>query len=136
MPDSTYRHRLAIAQQFLTYIVRGHCGEAIDLLSDQVTYRAQGNNALSGLFVGRDAVARHVQQLIERTAGTYEAFKWDDWLIGEYHVVGLASVHALSNGKIYKGRTVTVLGFTVADEIESITVFFEDQNALDRFIGQ
>jgi hypothetical protein len=81
-------------------------------------------------------VARHLQQFVERTRGTYEAFKWDDWLIGEYHVVGLVSVHALSNGKIYKGRTVTVVGFNVADEIEGITVFFEDQNALDRFIGQ
>jgi hypothetical protein len=50
-------------------------------------------------------------------------------------VVGLSSIHARSHGRIYKGRTLTVVGFNVADEIEHLTVFFEDQNAMDRFIG-
>jgi ketosteroid isomerase-like protein len=133
MPDST--HRLARAQLFLTHIGRGDFLQAIDLLSENVTYRAQGNNALAGLFTGRDAVIRHLTELVERTKGTFEAFKWEDWLIGEHHVVGLSSVHAQSHGRIYKGRSLTVLGFNVAEEIEHITVFFEDQNAIDRFIG-
>jgi ketosteroid isomerase-like protein len=135
MPDSTHRARLASAQQFLTHIGRGDFAQAIDLLSEHVTYRAQGNNALAGLFTGRNAVTRHLTELVERTRGTFEAFKWDDWLIGEHHVVGLSSIHAQSQGRIYKGRSVTLLGFNVADEIEHITVFFEDQSALDRFIG-
>jgi ketosteroid isomerase-like protein len=133
MPD--YTHRMAAAQQFLTHIERGDYGPVLGLMSDQVTYRSQGNNALSGLFIGRDAVARHLQQLFERTRGTFEAFKWDDWLIGEHHAVGLASVHAQSNGRIYKGRTLTVVGFNMADEIDGVTVFMEDQSAMDRFIG-
>ncbi len=133
MPDST--HRLARAQLFLTHIGRGDFLQAIDLLSENVTYRAQGNNALAGLFTGRDAVIRHLTELVERTKGTFEAFKWEDWLIGEHHVVGLSSIHAQSHGRIYKGRSLTVLGFNVAEEIEHITVFFEDQNAIDRFIG-
>jgi hypothetical protein len=98
-------------------------------------YRAQGNNALAGLFTGRDAVIRHLTQLVERTKGTFEAFKWEDWLSGEHHVAGLSSIHARSHGMIYKGRSLTVLGFNVAGEIEHITVFFEDQGAIDRFIG-
>ncbi|MGA2302974.1 MAG: hypothetical protein ABSH29_02115 [Acidimicrobiales bacterium] len=133
MPDST--HRLARAQLFLTHIGRGDFLQAIDLLSENVTYRAQGNNALAGSFTGRDAVIRHLTELVERTKGTFEAFKWEDWLIGEHHVVGLSSIHAQSHGRIYKGRSLTVLGFNVAEEIEHITVFFEDQNAIDRFIG-
>jgi hypothetical protein len=135
MPDSTHHGRLAQAQLFLTHIGGGKLDQATDHLAAQVTYRAQGHNALAGVFVGRDAVARHLHEFVERTRGTYEAFKWDDWLQGEHHVVGLASVHAQSQGKIYKGRTVTVVRFNVADEIEGITVFFEDQEALDRFIG-
>jgi ketosteroid isomerase-like protein len=135
MPDSTHRDRLASAQQFLTHISRGDFAQATDLLSEDVTYRAEGNNALAGLFTGRDAVTRHLTQLVERTRGTFEAFKWEDWLIGEHHVVGLSSIHARSHGRIYKGRTLTVVGFNVADEIEHLTVFFEDQNAMDRFIG-
>jgi ketosteroid isomerase-like protein len=135
MPDSTHHDRLATAQQFMTHIGRGDLDQAMDHLAAQVTYRAQGHNALAGLFVGRDAVARHLHQLVELTRGTYEAFKWDDWLLGEHHVIGLAWVHAQSNGRIYKGRTVTVVRFNVADEIEGFTVFFEDQSAMDRFIG-
>jgi ketosteroid isomerase-like protein len=135
MPDSTRHERLATAQQFLTHIGGGALDQAMDHLAEQVTYRAQGNNALAGVFIGRDAVARHLHQFVERTRGTYEAFKWDDWLQGEHHVAGLASVHAQSEGRIYKGRTVTVVRFNVADEIEGITVFSEDQGALDRFIG-
>jgi len=135
VPDPPHRDRLATAQVFLTHIGRGDFAQAIDLLSENVTYRAQGTNALAGLFIGRDAVIRHLTDLVERTKGTFEAFKWDDWLIGEHHVAGLSSIHALSHGRSYKGRSVTVVGFNMADEIEHITVFFEDQGALDRFIG-
>jgi ketosteroid isomerase-like protein len=133
MPDPT--RRLSAAQEFLMHIGRGDFGQAINLLSEDVSYRAQGTNALAGLFSGRDAVIRHVGDLVALTRGTYETFKWDDWLVGDYHVVGLSSIHAQTAGKIYRGRTVTVLRFNVADEIEGITVFFEDQNAIDRFIG-
>jgi ketosteroid isomerase-like protein len=133
MPDSN--RRLTAAQEFLMHLGRGDFESAINLLSQDVSYRAQGNNALAGLFSGRDAVIRHVADLVALTRGTYETFKWDDWLVGEYHVAGLSSIHAQTVGKMYKGRTVTVLRFNVADEIEGITVFFEDQDAIDRFIG-
>ena len=135
MPDSTHGDRLALAKQYLIHTGRGDVAEAVGLLAEDVAYRAQGHNALAGLFTGRDAVTRHLAQLVERTRGTFEAFKWDDWLIGENHVVGLSSIHARSDGRIYKGRTVTVLRFNVADEIDGITVFFDDQSAIDRFIG-
>jgi hypothetical protein len=135
MPDSTHPDRLDKAQLFLTHIGRGDFIQAIDLLSENVTYRAQGNNALSGLFNGRDAVIRHLTELVERTKGTFEAFKWEDWMIGQHHVAGLSSIHAQSYGRIYKGRSCTVLGFTMADEIDHLTVYFEDQDAIDRFIG-
>jgi hypothetical protein len=135
MPDSTHADRLARAQQFLSHIGREDFVQAIGLLSENVMYRAQGNNALAGLFIGRDAVIRHLTQLIERTKGTFEAFKWEDWLIGEHHVAGLSSIHARSRGMFYKGHSLTVLGFNVGGEIEHITVFFEDQGAIDRYIG-
>ena len=124
-----------MAQQYLIHTGRGDVAEAVGLLAENVAYRAQGHNALAGLFTGRDAVTRHLAQLVERTRGTFEAFKWEDWLIGENHVVGLSSIHARSDGRIYKGRTVTVLRFNAADEIDGITVFFDDQSAIDRFIG-
>ena len=135
MPDSTHGDRLALAKQYLIHTGRGDVAEAVGLLAEDVAYRAQGHNALAGLFTGRDAVTRHLAQLVERTRGTFEAFKWEDWLIGENHVVGLSSIHARSDGRIYKGRTVTVLRFNGADEIDGITVFFDDQSAIDRFIG-
>ena len=100
-----------------------------------MTYRAQGNNALSGLFIGRDAVARHVQQLVERTKGPFEAFKWDDWLVGRILSGRPGVVHAQSTGRSTRVVRVTVVAFNVADEIDAITVFFEDPAGMDRFIG-
>jgi ketosteroid isomerase-like protein len=135
MSDSTHRSRLGITQEFLLHISRGNPGEVMPLMSENVVYRAEGHHALAGVFTGRDAVARHLMQLVERTKGTFETFKWEDWMVGERHVVGLASVHAQANGRIYRGRTLTLVTFNVADQIEGMTVFFENPGAMDRFIG-
>ena len=135
MSDSTRHYRVAIAQEFLRHIGHGDPGQAIELLSPNVTYRTEGNNALAGLFTGRDAVVGHLMAVVERTKGTYETFKWEDWMVGEHNVVGLGVVHAQANGKIFRGRTLTLVAFNVSDEIEGITVFFEDPSGIDRFIG-
>jgi ketosteroid isomerase-like protein len=135
MPDPQRHARVVAAQEFLTHIGRGDLGEAIELLAENVTYRAQGHSAMGGLFQGRDEVARHIRQFVEFTRGTFEAFKWEDWMVGEYHVVGLSDIQAQANGRKYRGRSLTLVTFNSAEKIDAVTVFFEDQDALDRFIG-
>jgi ketosteroid isomerase-like protein len=135
MPDQHRHARVVAAQEFLTHIGRGDLGRAVELLSANVTYRAQGHHAMAGTFHGPDEVARHISQFVERTRGTFETFKWEDWLVGEHNVMGLSDIHAQAEGRKYRGRTLTLVSFDSADKIDAVTVFFEDQDALNRFIG-
>jgi len=107
----------------------------VALLSDHISYRSNGNHALAGTFTGRDEVAAHLRELFERTRGTFEAAKFEDWLVGEHHVAAVTTIHAQQHGRRYSGRQVTVLGFDTDDRIDRATVFFEDQGAMDRFMG-
>jgi len=135
MPDSTHTLRLDTAKEFLRHVGHSDASQAIDLLSERVTYRVQGHNALAGVFVGRDEIVAHLAQVMHMTMGTFEAYKWEDWMVGEHHVAGLADFHAQTEQRKVRGREVIVVGFDVADKIDAITVFFDDQAAMDRFIG-
>jgi hypothetical protein len=136
MPDSTETSRLAIAKEFLRHIGHSNASHAIGLLSERVTYRVQGDNALAGVFAGRDEIVAHLTQVMQKTMGTFEAYKWEDWMVGEHHVAGLADFHAQTEQRRVRGREVVVVGFDVADKIDAITVFFDDQAAMDRFVGR
>jgi ketosteroid isomerase-like protein len=127
--------RLKTAQAFLSHMGHGDVGMAADLLAENVTYRAPGKNALAGLFTGPDEVVQHLTRLAEKTKGTFDAFKWDDWLVSELHVAGLTTVHAQFDHRRYQGHHVIIVSFNAAEKIAGITVFFEDQGAIDRFIG-
>jgi len=135
MSDTTHLSRLAAAQEFLSHMGRGDVGAASGLLSDQVVYRSPGHNALSGVFTGPQAVVAHLMNLARKTSGTFDAFKWDDWMIGQHHVAGLTTVHAQADGRRYRGHHLILVTFNAADKIEGIAIFFEDQGAIDRFIG-
>ncbi len=134
MSESTHHLRLVAAQELLTHIGRGDLGRAASLLSERVVYRVPGKNKLAGTFTGPQEVTAHLQKLAAETGGI-PAFKWDDWMVGEHHVAGMSTVHAQAGGRKYTGHHLTVVRFSAADKIEEITVFFEDQGAIDRFIG-
>ena len=55
-----------------------------------------------------------------------EITKWDDWLVGEYHVAGIGQMHMQGNLQRYEGRHVFLFGFDTEDKINSVTVFYED----------
>ena len=135
MPEGAHPTRMAIAQQFLVLVGHRDVGEGIELLSPHATYRVPGSHALAGTFSGRDEIMRHLISLFERTGGTLDAFKWEDWMLGEHHVAALADVHMNTKGKIYKARHLFLVRFDGHDKIEEVTVFFEDQRAAERFLG-
>jgi ketosteroid isomerase-like protein len=126
---------MAIAQQFLVLVGHRDVGEGIELLSPHATYTVPGSHALAGTFSGRDEIMRHLGTLFERTGGTLDAFKWEDWMLGEHHVAALANVHLNAKGQFYKARHLLLVRFDVHDKIEEITVFFEDQRSAERFLG-
>ena len=108
----------------------------MELLSPHVTYRVPGTHALAGVFSGREAIVGHLAALFERTDGSLDTFKWEDWLVGEQHVAALADVHIHMQGKRYKSRHLFLVGFDTDDKIVEIVVFFEDEHSAERFIGR
>jgi hypothetical protein len=77
-----------------------------------------------------------VRDLVDRTDNTYDAFKWEDWLVGDQHVAALVRVRAHGHGAIFAARLVLLFGFDPADKVSEITVFFEDAGAAERFFGR
>jgi ketosteroid isomerase-like protein len=127
---------MAIAQQFLMHVGRSPADRDMELLSPHVTYRVPGTHALAGVFSGREAIVGHLAALFERTDGSLDTFKWEDWLVGEQHVAALADVHIHMQGKRYKSRHLFLVGFDTDDKIVEIVVFFEDEHSAERFIGR
>jgi ketosteroid isomerase-like protein len=135
VPEGPSPTRISIAQQFLVHIGHREFDRGVELLSPNATYRVPGSHALAGTFSGGEEITRHLVSLFERTGGTYDAFKWEDWMLGEQHVAALANVHINTKGQIYKARHLYLMRFDVHDKIEDITVFFEDQRSAERFLG-
>jgi len=128
--------RLQVAYQLAAHLGQRDFDKVLGLLSPEVTYRVGGNQVLAGIFRGPDEVIAHMRQLVERTGNSYDAFKWEDWLVGDHHVAGLVRVHAHGHGAVYAGRHVVLFGFDQADKVSEITVFFEDVGGAERFFGR
>ncbi|MFZ0170929.1 MAG: hypothetical protein WAL04_04525 [Acidimicrobiales bacterium] len=135
MTASAHPTRLEAAQRFLMRIGRAEIDQAVELLSPSVTYRVLGNHALAGTFSGAEEVRKHLINLDDRTLGTFNATKWEDWLVGEDHVAALANISMLAEGQLMTMRHLFLIKFDVADMIVGITVFAEDQSAALRFFG-
>jgi hypothetical protein len=128
--------RLQVAQRVAAHLGHPDFDQIIGLLSPEVTYRVVGNHALAGTFRGPDQAMAHVKQVVDWTGNTYEAFKWEDWLVGDHHVAALVRIHAHSHGAAFAARLVLLFGFDLADRVGEITVCFEDPSAAERFFGR
>jgi len=128
--------RLKLAQTLLTQI--GH-GDSIPdgvSLSKDITYRVHGDHVLAGSFQGVDEVKRHLGEFFARTAGTFDAIKWEDWLVGSEHVAAIASVAMRADSKMFSGRQIFILKFDEADDIDYVLIVPEQSSPADRFFGR
>jgi ketosteroid isomerase-like protein len=126
--------RVATAQAFLRRVGHRDAGEVTELLSEHVIYRVPGHGSLAGTFTGREAVLRHLKELVELTHDTLDEVKWEDWMIGDLYLAALVQVHAQPQGRMYSGRHIYLLGFDVDNRIEEVTVFFGDEDAASRLL--
>lgn len=134
-PEPTKLTRLEAAQKFAMHIGHRDRDNAMELLSPSVTYRVPGGFALAGLFSGSEAVATHLCDLVARTLGTFEAVKWEDWMVGEYHIAALADVQVRIEARRFAGRILFLLRFDMDDKIDEIVVLPEDPRAVERFFS-
>jgi hypothetical protein len=90
---------------------------------------------MSGTFHGREEVTRHIAALLELSGGTGEALKWIDWMVGETHIAVLQYGQAQRDVSIYRGHHLYLLKFDDRDLVLDIRIFFEDQEAAERFFN-
>jgi len=126
--------RLQISQQFMAAIGRSDVDGACSLLSPTASYHVEGDHSLSGTF-SADQVVEHLLTLIRRTSGTFDATKFDDWLIGDLYAACVVQVTFHADGRRFSGRVIFLFRFDGADLIDRVTVLFEDGDAIARFFG-
>jgi hypothetical protein len=131
--DSTIRPQLA--QQFMAFLGRSDVEGAVGLLSPSAIYRSEGVNSLSGTFSAQ-GIVDHLLATMKRTSGSLDATKFDDWLIGEYHVACLVQITFHGAGRRYSGHVEFLFRFDSDDLIDKVNVFFEDADAFARFLGE
>jgi hypothetical protein len=127
--------RLEIAQHLAAHLGHPDFEEYLEAVSEDVTFRAGGNNALSGTYHGLEEVAALLRNVVERTGNTYDASKWEDWLVGENHVATIVRIHAQEHGAALTARLLILVAFNPSDKISEISVLIDDSGGVDRFIG-
>jgi hypothetical protein len=127
-------HRLQRAQRFMVAIGSSDVEGAIRLLSPTATYCVEGAHALSGTFTA-DEVVDHLLAMVRRTSGTFNATKFDDWLIGEHYAGCVVQVTFHADGRRFSGQVMFLFKFDSTDLIDRVTVFFEDAESISRFFG-
>jgi ketosteroid isomerase-like protein len=104
-------------------------------LSPNVVYRVPGRHALAGAFHGIDEVLGHLQKLADRSGGTFNAYKFEDWLVSDNSIAAVVDVHVQQPGSILTERILFLFGFDGTDRISEIGVFFQNEDAIERFFG-
>jgi hypothetical protein len=77
----------------------------------------------------------HLLDIAERSDGTFDAFKFEDWLVGENSVAVVVDAHIQGHGSTVTGRNIYLFGFDGSDRIADISIFFQDQDSIARFFG-
>ena len=90
---------------------------------------------MSGTFHGREEVTRHIASLLEFSGGTGEALKWIDWMLGDTHIAVLQYGQAQRGSTLYRGHHLYLLRSDERDLVLEIRIFFEDQEAAERFFS-
>jgi hypothetical protein len=127
--------RMRAAEEFMRLM--GHSGieQVTPFLSPNVVYQVPGQHALAGSFRGVDEVMAHMLDLVDRSGGTFNVFKFEDWLVSENSVAAVVDLHIQGHGATVTERNVFLFGFDGSDRISEISIFFQNEGAIERFFG-
>jgi ketosteroid isomerase-like protein len=134
MPDS----RVTVAVDFFQKFFGGDVPGACELLAPDVVEVVPGTRPPSGVFRGVQAVAAHLSTFLRLTEDPVDVLKWEDWMAGVDHVVGLATIHLQREGQQHDFRVIFLVSVNEADgrhRISRIESFYSDQAAFDRFFS-
>jgi ketosteroid isomerase-like protein len=109
----------------------GDVPAVLGALADDVTWHVPGRHPLSGDYAGGDEVLAFLQNLLERSEGTFRLVI-GDLLSGGDHVVALVTELASRQGKELAGSSVHV--WEVRErKVASFVAFHGDDHAVDAF---
>jgi ketosteroid isomerase-like protein len=127
--------RMQAAQGFAMRMGHSDLDQLSQYLSPKVVYRVPGRHALAGEFEGVDKVLAHLGNLADRSGGTFNAYKFEDWLVSEQRIAAVVDIHIQQPGAILTERVLFLFGFDGSDRISEIGVFFQNEDAIERFFG-
>ena len=127
--------RLVNARRFLMGISTGHADAVLALLAPTVVYTVSGHSPLAGTVHGPVEVQEHVRRVFRATSGTIDVLKWDDWLVGQNHVVALQSVQVQGAGMIHRNHLLFLIETDQHDMLTKIQLIFGNQDEADRFLA-
>ncbi len=133
MARSPEPQRLINARQFFLNYSLTDLDDAVHLLSPNVVYTVPGHHKLSGVFHGPEEVRSHIAALVDYSKATFDVLKWMDWMVGETHIAALQYAQVQNAHRIYRGHHLYLLESDSDDLLSDIKVFFQDQEAADRF---
>ena len=96
--------RLGLVQTFFQRFFNGDVADAVALLDPAVAYCVPGLRTVGGTFVGRAAVAEHLERFLELTERPVDVLKWEDWLTGESNVAGVVRLELQRPGRLANTR--------------------------------
>lgn len=123
-----------VVERFLDALTRRDASAIASLLSDDVTYRFPGSNALSGTYLGRDQVLAFLPRLSSLLDGP-PAFEVGDVLSSAGHAADFATYRGARFGRAFSWRTIRLYR-VVGQEISEIVLTIEDQAAFDAFLPE
>jgi len=133
--DSVEPARLVNARRFLMGISTEHSDDVLSLLVPDAVYTVSGHSPLAGVYRGPVGVQEHIRKMLRATLGTIDVLKWDDWLVGQNHVVALQSVQVQGAGMIHRNHLLFLIETDQHDMLTKIQLIFGNQDEADRFLA-
>src|SRR5580658_9156313 len=124
-----------IARSFVLSLGVPKTGDELPSVAPDATYRVLGHHSLSGAFVGRDAIARHLTAIVTQTDGRFDPVKFVDWMLGMRHVSLIVDVHVEVGRASQLLRHLILMGFNADDLIQEVVVFSSDPDVAERLYG-
>ncbi len=110
---------------------KGDMATITELFSEDVVWHLPGNNQLSGVHRGRDAVFAIFAKTGQLSGGTFK-IELHDVLANDEHAVALTRATASREGKTYDSLDTDVCHLS-GGKVTEFWSFAEDQRATDEF---
>lgn len=115
-------------------MARGDYQAGATVFDPEVTYTVPGNNQLSGVYKGPDAVMGYLGKLMTLTQGSY-GISAMHWLVNEKdQVVLFIKNHATLNGRSFAWEETILFEFKNGKKY-NLEHFQADQAGVDAFLG-